>query len=196
MIFCPVENVVCYNGTCGPPDCGDAVCQPEEDCTNCPTDCGDCPDMCGDGDCQLFEDCNSCPEDCGPCYWCGDGYCDPEEDCSTCPEDCGRCPWLCGDGLCEQLLGESCANCPADCTCGTATCSEVLACIYSCTDIFCPNSCLDAGCYEAQLQAHDLISCMLTSCLMPCLNPSSTECQACLLTSCSAEVLLCMTGSC
>jgi hypothetical protein len=196
VIFCPIENYVCVNGVCGPRHCGDGTCQPEEDCTSCPTDCGDCPDMCPDGTCQLFEDCMTCPEDCGPCYWCGDGWCDVDEDCSSCPEDCGRCPWLCGDGLCEQLLGESCANCPGDCDCGTETCSRVLTCIYSCTDIFCANTCLTTGCHEAQIQAHDVMSCLLTSCLMDCLDPSSTTCNTCLLTSCSAEIFICLTGTC
>ncbi len=196
MLFCPIENIRCMNGLCGPRDCGDGTCQPEEDCTSCPTDCGDCPDLCGDGTCQLFEDCNTCTEDCGPCYWCGDGYCDVEEDCSTCPEDCGRCPLLCGDGLCEQLLLETCSGCPADCVCGDAACGGIMACMFACTDIFCTNDCLGSGCRDAQTQAHDLLGCMLTSCIMDCIDPSSSTCQSCLMTSCSTQILLCVTGTC
>jgi len=196
MGSCSAEAMACYNGTCGPAHCGDGTCQPEEDCTNCPEDCGECPDMCGDGVCQLFEDCHTCEEDCGPCFWCGDGYCDPEEDCESCPEDCGTCSFLCGDGICEQFLGENCANCPMDCECGGETCSEILMCISECTTIICPNGCLNAGCYEAQQQAHALIQCMLRNCLFPCLNPSSPECQQCLMDSCSSELMACVTGTC
>jgi hypothetical protein len=197
MSSCGSEAMACYNGTCGPTQCGDGQCQPEEDCTNCPDDCGACPDLCGDGTCQLSEDCNSCPADCGPCYWCGDNYCDPNEDCQSCPEDCGQCPILCGDGNCQTLLGENCANCPQDCACGGTTCSQILTCIYGCGDFLqCPNNCIADGCYEAQQQAQAVLSCLITNCVMDCLNPSDPACQQCLMSSCSGELLTCMTGTC
>ncbi len=72
--------------------CGDKVCDPSEDCSSCPEDCGVCPEVCGDGVCDPSEDCSSCPEDCGECPdVCGDDVCGPTEDCDTCPEDCGEC---------------------------------------------------------------------------------------------------------
>lgn len=188
--------LACYNGTCGPQNCGDGVCQPEESCVNCPEDCGACPDQCGDGVCQLTETCETCEADCGPCFWCGDGYCAPDEDCDSCPEDCGACPILCGDGVCMQLLGENCANCPQDCECGGDTCSQILSCMYGCQDIMCPNTCLSGGCYEAQQQAHAVLQCLLTNCLMSCFNPSDPACQQCLMDSCGGQLIACMVGTC
>ena len=52
---------------------------------------------CGDGICSNDENCTNCPEDCGPCpppEHCGNGRCEPElgENCFTCSEDCGDCP--------------------------------------------------------------------------------------------------------
>jgi len=58
---------------------------------------------CGDATCDPTEDCTSCPIDCGLCVTCGDATCDPSEDCTTCPADCGLCI-ACGDGRCENLL--------------------------------------------------------------------------------------------
>jgi hypothetical protein len=191
---CGSEAMACYNGTCGPQHCGDGTCQPEEDCVNCPTDCGQCPDLCGDGTCQPEEDCHGCPEDCGVC--CGDGFCEADEDCATCQEDCGRCPLLCGDGICENLLGETCANCHADCDCGGDTCAQVLQCFLGCQTLLCPNDCLNAGCAAGQQQAHEVINCALTSCLMSCLNPSAPECQQCLISSCGGTVVACVAGHC
>jgi hypothetical protein len=193
---CGGNAMACYSGTCGPTDCGDSSCQAEEDCTSCPEDCGACPDTCGDGECQLYEDCSTCELDCGPCFWCGDAYCDPEEDCESCPDDCGRCPILCGDGICEQLLGESCANCPQDCECGGITCGEIVTCFATCQDLLCPNTCLAEGCYEAQQQAHSLLRCLITGCLLTCLNPSSPECQDCLMSTCGGEMVACLAGRC
>jgi hypothetical protein len=196
MMGCSAEAMACYNGGCGPENCGDGECQPEEDCTVCPEDCGECPDTCGDSVCQPYEDCNTCEEDCGPCQWCGDGYCDENEDCETCPEDCGDCPLLCGDGICEQLLGENCSNCPQDCECGGATCGEILQCIMSCQDLLCPNQCLETGCYEAQQQAHAVLSCLISNCITSCINPSDPACQQCLMDNCGGELMTCMTGTC
>ncbi len=49
------------------PVCGNALCEPPEDCTGCATDCGSCPGACGDGLCQTDEDCATCSQDCGSC---------------------------------------------------------------------------------------------------------------------------------
>ncbi|UCG17315.1 MAG: hypothetical protein JSV19_04635, partial [Phycisphaerales bacterium] len=58
-----------YTVCVGPPAvCGDGVCAPgQEDCCNCPADCGAC--YCGNGTCDpcISEDCMNCPADCGPC---------------------------------------------------------------------------------------------------------------------------------
>jgi len=196
MTNCSAEAMACYNGTCGPAHCGDGQCQPEEDCTNCPDDCGQCPDQCGDGYCQAYEDCNTCPQDCGPCAWCGDGYCDKNEDCNSCADDCGKCALTCGDGQCEQLLGESCAVCPQDCECGGDTCAVVLQCMTNCSTIICPNDCLSSGCYEAQQEGHAVLQCMISNCLMQCISPNNPQCQQCLMNSCSAELMACITGTC
>jgi hypothetical protein len=51
--------------------------------------------FCGDGVCELDETCETCPTDCGPCppaSWCGDSVCDPDESSETCPEGCPPMP--------------------------------------------------------------------------------------------------------
>jgi hypothetical protein len=101
--------------------CGDAVCDPIEDCDTCASDCGDCPcegpdcegPVCGDGSCDVVEDCATCALDCGVCPpVCGDLVCEGGETCSSCSSDCGTCAPVCGDGVCEP--NESCL---ADCGC-------------------------------------------------------------------------------
>jgi hypothetical protein len=193
-LACGSEALACYNGLCGPQDCGDGTCQPEEDCANCPGDCGACPNLCGDGTCQPQENCRSCAADCGLC--CGNGLCEADEDCTSCAADCGQCPLLCGDGICEQVLGETCQNCHKDCTCGGDTCAQVLQCFLGCQTLLCPNDCLNAGCGPGQVAAHALINCALSSCLLPCLNPSAPACQECLLTSCSGPIVACVATGC
>ena len=49
--------------------CGEGICTSGEDCSTCPTDCGECEaaEVCGDGTCSQSEGCSSCPEDCGEC---------------------------------------------------------------------------------------------------------------------------------
>jgi len=43
--------------------------------------------------CDLDESCATCATDCGPCTGCPDGVClaSEGETCWTCPYDCGRC---------------------------------------------------------------------------------------------------------
>ena len=192
--YCGAETAACYGGVCGPQHCDDGTCQPEEDCVNCPGDCGACPDLCGDGTCQPAEDCAGCPDDCGVC--CGNGVCAPDETCSSCATDCGACPPFCGDTICEPLLGENSTNCPADCAVGTDTCGGVMACFFACSDVLCGNNCLAAGCPAAQTQAQAVVTCAATACLMECLNPSASTCQTCLESSCSDEMFACAIGLC
>ncbi len=112
-------------------ECGDGVCDINEDCTSCSQDCGTCPSFCGDGACDPNENCNSCSNDCGVCppaqSFCGDGTCNPNENCHTCSKDCGSCQSYCGDGNCNS--GESCNSCSKDCGtcqayCGDGTCDS------------------------------------------------------------------------
>jgi len=53
---------------------------------------------CGNGICNSDEDCYSCTSDCGACDVCGNGKCDSKESCSSCPEDCGKCKSSGGGG--------------------------------------------------------------------------------------------------
>ena len=64
---------------------------------------GACQPLCGDGNCSMEgENCTSCPSDCGECLpsgeevllsSCGNDVCDkPTETCSNCLVDCGLCP--------------------------------------------------------------------------------------------------------
>ena len=72
--------------------CGDGTCDPDEDSSNCPADCGP-PTQCNnDGVCDAGEDCDSCPSDCDSVtggnpanrYCCGNGVVEG-------PESDGRC---------------------------------------------------------------------------------------------------------
>ncbi len=50
--------------------------------------------VCGNGLCDGNETCSDCPGDCGLCPQCGDGQCNGLDTCTGCPEDCGECPQL------------------------------------------------------------------------------------------------------
>ncbi|MBU0586510.1 DUF424 family protein, partial [Candidatus Micrarchaeota archaeon] len=154
--------------------CGDGSCRGDENCSNCPEDCGPCP-FCGDGNCTADENCTTCPEDCGPCVdVCGDGTCSANEDCITCEEDCGLCPISCffdqecGAGMCctngfcvncEQKLGcdydnpvcgncEMCINniCIVDPDCGKEPSDS--GCSYNNPSCGVCESCIENACVE------------------------------------------------
>lgn len=51
-------------------NCGNILCEPGENCSNCSSDCGSCPipqPTCGDGSCNGTENCETCESDCGIC---------------------------------------------------------------------------------------------------------------------------------
>jgi hypothetical protein len=95
---CPLEEV-CYPAA--PGFCGDGLCEPpDESCSSCPSDCGECYPICGNGLCEMGEVCSTCSIDCGACPGpgsgsgspsCGNGSCEMGEVCSTCSIDCGAC---------------------------------------------------------------------------------------------------------
>jgi hypothetical protein len=112
----------------------DGICEPGEDCDNCPDDCisgGDA--VCGNQVCEVpgGENCLTCPDDCngeqhGPPseqYCCGDGLTGSNPvDCtdSRCNDGGNTCStetssvYCCGDNTCNEI--ETVENCPADCT--------------------------------------------------------------------------------
>lgn len=47
--------------------CGNGKCDPNESCSSCAGDCGQCPPVCGNGKCETGESCSSCSSDCGSC---------------------------------------------------------------------------------------------------------------------------------
>ncbi|NCN69133.1 MAG: hypothetical protein GW904_05290, partial [Candidatus Altiarchaeum hamiconexum] len=111
-----------YTGTIVYNYCGDGKCDPGENCSTCPQDCGKCI-ICGDGICDKNETYINCPQDCKKPLICGDKICEGNETCENCQIDCGKCI-ICGDGICDK--NETYINCPQDCKkpliCGDKIC--------------------------------------------------------------------------
>ena len=98
--------------------CGDWVCNHDENAINCPQDCPSrfstvvtSTGYCGDGRCSGIENLATCPQDCH----CGDGICNYGETLASCPADCA-----CGDRACDY--GETNSTCPIDCNASDGTC--------------------------------------------------------------------------
>ncbi len=119
-------------GPCEPPVCGNATCEPLENCNNCGSDCiSGGGATCGNLICEAGdgEDCLSCAMDCngkqtgsqGSRFCCGDGDgqnpvpC-TDTRCSTMGYQCTTVPsptYCCGDLTCEDP--ETVFNCEPDC---------------------------------------------------------------------------------
>lgn len=87
--------------------CGNDICGDNENCDNCPGDCGDC---CGNSACDYGETCSTC-NDCA---------CDTGEECvaeECIPIDSPPVEPTCGDSSCNG--DETCSSCVADCACGS-----------------------------------------------------------------------------
>lgn len=141
-------------GVCGlpPPDCGDAMCGADEDCSTCPADCGQC---CGNGTCEgvQSENCATCPADCA----CAEGErCDAEAQicAAVCEPTCGD--RVCGDDGCGGECGAcadgtvcSAGQCvPPEGVCGDATCDASEDCSTCAQDCACPDgqNCVTGTC--------------------------------------------------
>jgi hypothetical protein len=61
---CPTDICTTNNST---PTCGDHVCNGNENCSTCSSDCGSCASVCGDQTCNGAENCTTCVTDCGQC---------------------------------------------------------------------------------------------------------------------------------
>ena len=155
-----VEELEC--GNCGGGGCGDGKCDDEEDCLDCPEDCGQCAGEsccephdtpgCADGGvqaCVCEQDAFCCDVewdgicvnevtslDCGSCEGgpaCGDGECQGGENCEVCPEDCGPCE---GAGnCCEPQETPGCKN------------PDIQACVCA-LDAYCCETMWDDICVE------------------------------------------------
>lgn len=149
------SQVCCQDGT--PPPCqtacGDGVCEPGEDPTDCPEDCGE---TCGDGACTGGETPAWCPEDCTgkPCV----PDC-TERECGSdgCDGICGEC-WedeFCKAGVCtpNECLpscdGKACGSNGCGGSCGTCNVPN-----WVCEDgkCICPGpSCQDTCCLAGEV---------------------------------------------
>jgi hypothetical protein len=119
--LCTASCTVDYSSCSGCPVCdNDSVCETEEECSTCATDCfSEPPGFCGNGVCEpsLGEDCLSCAADCrgkqngkpSGRYCCGDGD--------------GETPVGCSDSRCNQGSDWQCSDSasPGSC-CGDLTC--------------------------------------------------------------------------
>jgi len=127
------------------PHCGDELCDPDENCSDCPDDCGECPPECGNDICEDGEGCGSCLADC-PCGQdevcvadeCILPECFGDDDCnddSICTADMCRYPGE-GGAYCSYETIEVCESgdgcCPGGCNAET--------------DSDCPEQCGDGAC--------------------------------------------------
>ena len=156
---------VCVDGVCEPLVCNDNdICEQDEDCDNCPSDCisgGGEGGVCGNGVCEpsIGEDCLSCATDCGGKqvgaakrqYCCGDGA--------------GTNPVGCADPRCTRE-GFECSDAPSSYCCGDLICEGVED-SYNCeVDCGPPPYCGDDNCDAGEDQC---------SCSADCGSPPSTE---------------------
>lgn len=112
--------------------CGDGICDTNESCTSCPSDCqlscvSNINPLAYCYGCQATSDAYCYVYEIGSCSappameQCGDGICGVGEDCYSCNLDCGSCAinaliWeYCGDFVCNN--GETCQTCSNDCIC-------------------------------------------------------------------------------
>jgi len=118
-------------------DCGDGVCECDEDADSSPGDCAACIPTCGDGVCECDEDFGICPDDCPECTpTCGDMVCECGETTDSCSTDCCGVN-ACGNGICD--CGENTDTCRRDC-CGAAACGNGV-CDCNETTSSCPGDC-------------------------------------------------------
>ncbi len=145
------------------PACGDSICNSNEDCSSCPSDCptasgkvccsgtqytGNC---CSSSDCSPGQTCSSysCVVS-GPA--CGNGVCESGETCSSCSTDCGSCQqqqcatgcpdsWK-GDGTCDSACNNAeCNYDSGDCETQQCTCTTSWL-----GDGTCDTACNNAAC--------------------------------------------------
>ncbi|MFZ4734845.1 MAG: Kelch repeat-containing protein [Bradymonadia bacterium] len=126
---CPANDICNGLGQCEAPpaECGDAACGPNENCGNCPADCGPC---CGNGVCQanFAENCATCPADCG------------------CPagQNCDAARRVCEAGCVPQCMGRDCGDDGCEGVCGA--CGAAQACVAGVCRDQCQPQCLDREC--------------------------------------------------
>lgn len=133
-IFAPLGQVAGGGGGGGGAKCGDGTCENDENCYNCPQDCGEC---CGNSICESEYDENytNCPDDC--CAVEGETISPPKgEYCcegltplsimivpSCAAPITPRICTYCGNHICG--LGENYCNCPQDCLGNVTNCSQL-----------------------------------------------------------------------
>ncbi len=143
--------------------CGNAICEPGEDNSNCCTDCGCLSGYsCSSNVCTSTSSGGDDGGDDGGSSGgggfivtkstCGDGFCYSDEDCSTCPEDCGCCPSECQfDSECndnDECTIDICVSegeCTGECLYNQVPCQDNDGC--------CPDACgtvNDNDCVEVQ----------------------------------------------
>lgn len=133
----------CMNGKCTL--CGNGICDYEENCGSCLTDCS-----CDEGMSCLFNVCSN--------TFCGNDICDLNENCENCQSDCSclkneECinnvcsEKLCGNGVCDST--ENCETCLEDCACNEKFVCLNEKCILKCSsDLDCidDNACTTDSC--------------------------------------------------
>lgn len=167
-------------------------------------------DSCGDGICEPGEDCSTCPEDCGACPVCEHDPCeagaplDPQcDECATtvCEQDSFCCDVL-WDRLCIQQAESLCGlQCDASCNHDTCSVGDPLApSCDTCTDTVCaldPYCCetaWDGRCVAAAAQSCDITceTCLHEVCEAG--QPLAASCDPCVAAVCAEDAFCCTTS--
>ena len=134
---CPVDPII---------ECGDGICNGDEDCDACVEDCG-----CDEGEACVNGACEACVPDCdglecgddgcgGSCGECDDGIACVDGLCDVCVPMCEGA--VCGDDGC----GGSCGACEDGVECVDGQCGCVPACDgFECGDDGCGATCGECG---------------------------------------------------
>jgi hypothetical protein len=76
------------------------------------------------------------------------------------------------------------------------SCQQVYECVKKCIDVTCIQSCQSKACPSAVPVVNKLINCAFTFCGSPCLSGNVPQCESCLHSKCTQQLVACQNHSC